>query len=351
MPVKIGRDYIDETLKSLYSLLGIHENLSPKEVYRWINREEINKANKVITEHIGIPNPVYVEFVKGEELLSFSLTERENPSFITAQIEIPHNLPIYGDPMLKNIPIRIKLNDELRNKPKEIIGGILAHENTHLILNLLHYQERKKEIDTDLASIVLGLGDLMKKGKSYIDIHFNLLYTEYRTEIFGYLDEESFEYAYKKVKTDYDVYNEWKLNILKKIEKAQKLINRNKKIYNRFQKNHNWIIQNLNSVRVKPNDSRKFVEMESFIFQHVGFNNALTQKNDIFKQLFEKVINKKIYLPDEDYNFILETNRIFNVHFKEIESYRNLLKNWLKIQLKYVKFIQKILTITDLIKN
>jgi len=351
MPVKISQDYIDESLKSLYSLLGIHENLSSKKIYYWISKKEINEANKVISEHIGIPNPVYVEFIKGERLISSALTERENPSFITAQIEIPSNLPIYGDPALKDIPIRIKLNNELKYKSKEVISCVLAHENTHLILDLLRYQRRYKEIDTDLASIVLGLGDLINKGRAHTDIRYNLFYTEYRTETFGYLDDESFNYAYRKTRNLYNSYNKHKLDILKRIKNVIRLVEKSGKVYSRFKENFDWIVQNLNSIKFKSSDSPKFVEMQNFIFQKINFIDILMQKNKILNNLFKTANNRKIYYPSEEYEFIKKINIVLNNKFKETKADSDNLKEWLRIQMKYLKFTLKISTALILIKN
>ncbi|MCM8803619.1 MAG: hypothetical protein NC827_10020 [Candidatus Omnitrophica bacterium] len=351
MPIKLERDYIDETLKNLYTLLGIHEKLPLKEIYRWISKGEINKANKIITEHIGIPNPVDVEFVKGKELISSSLTEREKPSFIVAQIEIPPNLPVYGDPTLRNFPIRIKLNNELKHKSKEVIGCVLAHENTHLILDLLRYQGQYREVDIDLATIVLGLGDLIKKGRTYTETNYNFFYTQYRTETFGYLDEESFNYAYRKTKALYNSYNKHKSDILREIEKFKSFLKRTREIYNCFNENLNWITKNVTSLKIQPNDSQKFVAMQNFIFQQINFLDTLTQKNKIVDELSITVANRKIYYPSEEYGFITRINTIINNEFNNIKENYDLLKQWLKIQVKCIKFIPKISTIITLVRN
>ncbi len=153
MPIQIERKYIDDTLGTLYSrdliipLLGIHPNLSPKMVYREIDStfSGINRANKIITDHIKLPTPISIIF---DKIKTYSLTQGE--SFIHAQVESSFLLPIYGDPNLKNILIKIKFSSEIKNKPPEVIGAILAHENTHVILNLLRYQGQHEEVDTDL---------------------------------------------------------------------------------------------------------------------------------------------------------------------------------------------------------
>jgi predicted metal-dependent hydrolase len=351
MPIKVERGYIDECLKRLYSLLGIHETLSEEEVYNWINKGNVNEANKIITTHIGISNPVYVEFTKGEEIISSSLTLKEAPSFIVAQIEIPQGLPVYGDPSLKDFPVRIKLSNELKYKSRKVIGYVLAHENTHLILNLLYYQQKNREVDTDLASIVLGLGNLIKKGRFQVNIESNIFYTKYRTETFGYLDYESFEYAYKKVTRDYKIYREWKLKMLKKIESAKALLFKNRKIYSLFKNNHDWILKHLNSLKIGNKDSQRFVQMEHFVFQYPDFNDFLTKKENIFEEICRKLLDKKIYWPDEDYNFILNYNTLLETNSKIIRDNYNSLREWLKTQIKYVKFSTKVLSIITLIKN
>jgi len=348
MSITLDKNYIDKTLDNLINLLGIHENLSTKKVYRLINKD-INKANEIITEHIGIPNPVYVEFVKNRDFTTSSVTEKETPSFISAQIEIPPNLPIYGDKRLKNIPIKIKLDTELKTKPKEILGNILAHENTHLILELLRYPRRDVEFDIDLASIILGLGELLNKGRIYRT--YDIISNRDSVETYGYLDDASFNYAYKKIKAIHDTYATNKRDFIKKIKKTQRLIEKLKNLYNCFQKNLNLISKILPSIKVTPNHSKAFVDMGNFEFTHFNFNKTLLEKSSNLEQLKNKINFKKVYYPSKEYQFFMNVNKSIADDVSYLKRYYNLIKQWLKIELKYIHLFQKVKTIITLIKN
>ncbi len=138
------------------------------------------------------------------------------------------------------------------------------------------------------------MGELIKNGR--IHTEHSILSGEIQIEVLGYLDDESFDYAYRRTKHFYNSYYKHKKDILEKIKNLKKFTKRTRAIYNRFKKNFDWIIQNLNLVKIKPNDSQEFGEMQNFIFQQINFQDMLLQKNKIAEELFNKIIDKKILL-------------------------------------------------------
>jgi serine/threonine-protein kinase len=90
----------------------------------------------------------------------------------------------------EKLPITIEIDLVYRDDMRAL-GAILAHEDTHLLLWLLgcrQTQGDRDEIRTDIAAIMLGLGDLLSNGRDRYRGNG-------RMESMGYLDSESVRYV------------------------------------------------------------------------------------------------------------------------------------------------------------
>ena len=201
-----GEVYLDNLIKGIYSNLGVHRSISAGEFYDKAS-QSVERGNKVILRHLGIKNPVNVNFIPDRCL--YSKEKLAAGQFRPGRILLPEGLIVGNtlfvlkgkrhrvDSSLESlklrIPIRIEVN-ELYKDDIRAVGAILAHEDAHLKLWLSkHYEENKEqnELCTDIAAILIGLGELIANGRN-----------RYRgdgiVESMGYLDDESFSYVQRK---------------------------------------------------------------------------------------------------------------------------------------------------------
>lgn len=140
---------------------------------------------------------------------------------ITAQVSIPGNLPLYGSNSLKNFPINVRISENCKNSPKTFIA-VIAHELSHVVLYSLWHKEKENEFYTDLAAMILGFTKIMEQGRSVTKVKSGFGYTEYQTTTYGYLSNDNFDFAKKKIRQIVDSRQKEKEQILPKVYEYRK---------------------------------------------------------------------------------------------------------------------------------
>jgi CRISPR/Cas system CMR-associated protein Cmr5 small subunit len=130
-------------------------------------------------------------------------------------VSIPSNLPFYGNASMKGLLINIKVSRNCATQPASFIA-IMAHELTHIVLRSLWHKEKENEFYTDLTAMVLGFSRIMQEGRQSMVIGGN---TEYKTT-YGYLSDEQFNFAFKRIREVLDRYENLKDNLLSNIRTA-----------------------------------------------------------------------------------------------------------------------------------
>jgi len=329
----MDKTYIDDTLDELYSKLGIYKVLSTAEFYRRASHS-IEEANKVITAHLRIKNPVLIRFVSPESPrmpdfvagpVGTAMHDQSVSHYTPGRIIFPSTPFIYG---ISQTPITIEV-DERHKDDIYIIGSILSHENTHLLLKLLFCEG--SEVYTDLAAIVLGLSKLMARGRHSFTTngYLNTIST------IGYLEDESFNYAYKKTTRISRDCEKQRVAIRTMAQQNNKLLELVEAKYQLIASNILWINKEATSLNIKPSEGKQFVEMNNYVFQN-ELPGILSVENNALEKTSEQL---------KDYGgFIISQRGQFD-HIQTqlvrqailLRSILNMLQKWLELQNKYMR--------------
>ncbi|MBN2098163.1 MAG: FHA domain-containing protein [Dehalococcoidia bacterium] len=197
----VPKQYLDNLFQELQVTLGTRGMLPAGEFYEQV-AHSVEKGNSVILRHLSIPNTVSIVFVSGN-------TQRDCPvggSFRPGRILLPKRIRVgrrvidfrtlelsmtpQDSSIRARLPITIEVDERYREDMRAL-GAILAHEDTHLLLWLLGNQrsdQTEDEVRTDMAAVVLGLGEMLANGRE-----------RYRGngwfESMGYLDDMSMKYV------------------------------------------------------------------------------------------------------------------------------------------------------------
>ena len=201
----VPREYLDNLFEELRSILGTRDLLPVGEFYEQVAQSP-RQGNAVILRHLSIPNTVRIVFVSSDPQRDCSV----GGSFRPGRILLPKRIGVgrrvidfktlelsmtpQDSSIRARLPITIEVDERYRDDMRAL-GAILAHEDTHLLLWLLGNQrsdQTEDEIRTDIAAIVLGLGEMLANGRD-----------RYRGngwfESMGYLDVVSTKYIQNKM--------------------------------------------------------------------------------------------------------------------------------------------------------
>lgn len=225
MSNKIGNDYIDNAINKLVAVLGVKEKINPTPLFNDLVNEKIKECIKKIAVYLGLPIEIDLSYVSddykqsisgegfsmgeggsAERFDSSALVETndvgEGSEGITAQVLIPQDLPFFGSSRLNGYPIKVKISKNCLNHHKTFIA-MMSHELSHILLKSIASKEADNEIYTDITPLILGFSDFIWDGRktSKTTSESGLLQTTYTTHTttYGYLNDNQFNYAYKKI--------------------------------------------------------------------------------------------------------------------------------------------------------
>lgn len=184
----VDNNYIKEAVHSLYNTIGI--KLPMSDLSRFINGDVRDRIEHMAVA-LGLPVKITVNF--STNFYSTALAESGNGG-ITAQVNIPSNLPMYGSKELTGLPIHIRISGDFSNHPYTF-ASIIAHELSHILLYSLRNQYKDSEIHTDLCAIMMGFSYLIGIGRTMVDKKNMGEYIQTTTHTYGYLSDNNFRYA------------------------------------------------------------------------------------------------------------------------------------------------------------
>lgn len=213
----ITTEYISKAINQLVNLLGIKEEVSFDLLYSKCINDDLKGCAEDIACYLGLPIDITLSYVpsskpptivgNGFSTNSLSKTNHSKRGVegITAQVEIPQYLPLFGSSELEHYQIKIKISEDLINDPSAFIP-VIAHELSHVVLHSLRFTEKDNEYYTDLTAMILGFSDIMKDARNLVtDIETkqigNQLLTNIQRVRYGYLSNDLFDYAYTKINT------------------------------------------------------------------------------------------------------------------------------------------------------
>ena len=290
----IMRAWIDEKIDYLHPLLGrvpakdfIFE--PTKEFYEKLERIEVIPPIEVVLKNIDEDKPPFVTFdVATEDIakhLGLNIPRTEFHPF-KRNINEPN---IAGRIQVGGSSREIQISSDYKEKAKQL-GTILAHEIAHDVLyskDITLSDSNENEKLTDLTAVMLGLGKLFLNGMeektggmtsklcylsisdiAYAYVKINALY---KVPIDKYFPNLTYA-AYSKIKPFLDEMEVKKSrsmmkDVKEKCSEVRIARDRVNKMHRQIRDNQELINKNVGSLKIEPDDSRIFVDLNSYSFQ------------------------------------------------------------------------------------
>jgi hypothetical protein len=200
MQDSVGNAYIGQAVDELVAIFGVEPPV-PEEELSWLY-SHIGSAQCITRIAASLKLPVQIRLSrvsrgdtsrpKQFETTQVAKADRAGRQVegIIAQVSIPHDLPLYGSSALTGFPIDIRIGTDATQSPDTFIA-VVAHELSHVVLHSLRHNDWNNEIYTDLTAMILGFSRVMRSGRKIETPNSNTTY--------GYLSDDEFEYAFKKL--------------------------------------------------------------------------------------------------------------------------------------------------------
>jgi hypothetical protein len=271
---EVKNDYIEIALDELILTLGTKEFVDHEKLIVLINSKKVKEAIKAIALYLGLPIDVIIAYVpKGyrpsanDGFHSTHLVKTDwrgrGSGGIIAQVSIPSNLPLYGNPSMVNFPINVRLSENCAENPATLIS-IVAHELSHILLYSIWHKEKENEFYTDLTAMILGFANIIKTGRKIIKTSSSTeqgflsstTTTHTETTTYGYLSDENFNFAFNEIESVLSKQKVAKKKLLIKLKQFEQQLNKTKKLSFHFEKYLEYLNKNHNR-KYAPEDVNK----------------------------------------------------------------------------------------------
>lgn len=305
---EVENDYIEKALNELIPALGTKEFVDHQKLISLIHSEKVKEAIKAIALYLGLPIEVNISYVPkgyrpssndGFQSTHLVKTDRHNRGVggITAQVSIPSNLPFYGTPSMVNFPINVRLSETCAENPATLVS-VMAHELSHIVLYSIWHKEKNNEFYTDLTAMLLGFAEIMKIGRKVIKItesgsFSNTTTTHTETTTYGYLSDDNFNFAFRKIESVLNKQRSTKRRFLEKLKQFRKQLSKTKKLTFYFEKHLEYLDKNPHQ-KMSREDGYKISALHQL--GHTDNLHSAIRKNEMSLEYFYKFVeNLKIY--------------------------------------------------------
>ncbi len=207
---RLGNNELTQALDELIACLGVNEELATQDLTAFLRKKETEKCIQEIAARLGLPIRIQLSFVpndfkagNSDGFHSTALARTDwtghGKESITAQVNIPPNLPMFGTSGLQGYPIRVRVSENCHAHPDTFVA-IMAHELSHILLACLWSPHKDSELHTDLVPILLGFRDAVRRGRKHVESTSSGNLTTTTTTTYGYLTDAQFEFACSYVK-------------------------------------------------------------------------------------------------------------------------------------------------------
>lgn len=358
MENEVSLDYISELIEKIKSSLGVKEPISSKKLFSLIDNGEIKSAVKFIAKQFGLPIDIIITVVPDDyqkqssknRFYSTNIAKNHGYDFsnegIIAQVSIPNNLPFYGSAALNNFPINVKISKQ-STKNSDIFAMIIAHEISHILLHSLDHPQKENEFLTDINAIMQGFQYIFNNGrKVIIEIHkkFNWFTstttTTTQTRTYGYLNDNQFEFVFRKSLLFLEKSRNQEKKFLKDIGKSEKILSKYQNVFLRFKRFLKLISQNLGR-KISSEDAKIIMT-----FFQSGYIENIDSLFTSYKEKLEsanRLLESNTHYTDQRTKQILTYSKDLNVFSSKTKKSVNILKANIKTMKKYISFKDRIL--------
>jgi len=215
MENEISNEYIENAVIELSGFFGIKEPIDGEKIFSLVKRGKVEDGIKLIARQLGLPININITDVPNDyrsqggqnqfhsNYLVKTNKDGKGSEGITAQVNIPSNLPFYGTLALSGFPINVKISSNCVVYP-EAFCIIMAHELSHILLYSLNHIKKENEFYTDLVAMLLGFQKIFRDGRKITETlgtenDFFGTTTKTQTTTYGYLSDTQFNFAINKI--------------------------------------------------------------------------------------------------------------------------------------------------------
>ena len=197
MYAHLTEDEIVVAIDDLQQTIGVKEEIESSDLHTLLGCKDVQGCVQRIAAWLGLPVRIELSYASiqptaggpqnfGSTALSQTDGSGHGVEGITAQVEIPQRLPLYGSRSLEGYVIRVRVSENCRDQPDTFLA-IMAHELSHVLLGALWHKNRDSELHADLVPLLLGLRSVVRNGRKIV--------TTSGTTTFGYLPDSQFDFA------------------------------------------------------------------------------------------------------------------------------------------------------------
>ncbi len=365
---KIDNNYIDKAIKDLFGVVGLKGAVDRDKIKSLLEGGDIKEGIKEIAKHLGLPIEIGLSHVSDshdpsskDNFESSSVVEtdeqKRGAKGITAQVYIPSNLPMYSSPELNNFLIDVKISENCLDNI-DVFITVMAHELSHVLLYSIPNENKNNEIYTDITAMMLGFSKIILKGRKDVKVtktekadffsSQKTIETKTETTSYGYLTDDNFDFAFKKISSMLINYESEKFNKIHKLLEISEKLKSDKEKLIAFKKYLQYISRKA-KIKMSKNEATK---VSSFFTQgyiddfEQEVNNLESQVNDINSSI-EKINHywENTFEPYRDGVRKIETrSNLLDEKRQAIEGDIKFLKKFksldyrIKIFLKSIKF-------------
>lgn len=195
---------IDNILTTLSQTFGPKKDLDQKTIKRLRDIFERCKRDGRFSDFVwevktmfSLPMEFRLQYVYSKNLESLPDYARDiairnffNDTDNVAWVTIPNSMPLFGSRDLEKCKLTIKIQKYLRYEKFETFFYCISHEMSHVLLKVVKPELWENEQATDLLTMFMGLSEIVKNGKT----------SSRSGRAYGYLNEEIFSFAYRRIK-------------------------------------------------------------------------------------------------------------------------------------------------------
>lgn len=351
----VSNDYIENAVIDLVELFGVkNENdIDYFHLVRLVRENKLEECVQKIALILGLPVKIDLSYVtesygsngrifygnKEDQFESSDLVKTDSVGRgvdgIVAQVSIPPNIPFFGSPRLNGYNVKVKVSSNSTKHPETFVF-LIFHELSHILLATIGSKHAHNEIFTDITPLVLGFFDIAKMGRKSVETTYGPgvlgTTTTTRTTSYGYLDDEQFNTAGRKidelVKMFLPLKDElrFKTEIFEQKEQLmQKYVKLFKELLSYFSKN--------NDIKIHSSDSKHIVEFFNPIF--FDDTDALITKNTDRIEKLKKYHSGFTRFTDHNKDIIQKNIQNTSAFIKDLDDKISSIKNDIKLLNKY----------------
>lgn len=199
---ELTTDDVALALDEVVALLGVSEEVPCQDLVEFVRRNDAQGCVQGIADRLRLPIRISLSYVSRDSVDGFRTTALAQTGGgtqgITAQVEMPQSLPMFGTSGLEGYLVRVRASENCDRQPAVFIT-IMLHELSHVLLATLLSPRKDSELHTDLVPIALGFRDILRQGRkvSRSTQIGNQIHTA--TTTYGYLTDHQFDFACDRV--------------------------------------------------------------------------------------------------------------------------------------------------------